>query len=117
MGDNRWRNVASWTNEYGAFPFDLIKERDIQMFVATTLHVDLHQESRDCLCLSHDYKRNHLAVWEMNKVRCKGLKRSVSPHWTSMHAKGDVKGVPQPIYMRVNFNNNRAYNAALQKHI
>ncbi|KAH1100955.1 hypothetical protein GYH30_035870 [Glycine max] len=36
--------------------------------------------------------RNHLVVLEMKMVNHEALRKSVSPHWTSMHAaKGDVK--------------------------
>lgn len=56
-----------------------------------------------CLCLSHDYKRTRLAIWQMKefgveksrtplkKVSYEHLQISTSSSWMAMHANGDVR--------------------------
>eukprot|EP00256_Glycine_max_P043999 XP_006595349.2 F-box/kelch-repeat protein At3g23880 [Glycine max] len=133
LGDNCWRKIATWTDflraihtkglfmsntlnwvgrlytthQNAIFSFDIRKET----YRYLSLPVDVDVLSDDtvigvlggCLCLSHDYKRTRLAIWQMKefgveksrtplkKVSYEHLQISTSSSWMAMHANGDVR--------------------------
>ncbi|RZB72007.1 F-box protein CPR1, partial [Glycine soja] len=133
LGDNCWRKIATWTDflraihtkglfmsntlnwvgrlytthQNAIFSFDIRKET----YRYLSLPVDVDVLSDDtvigvlggCLCLSHDYKRTRLAIWQMKefgveksrtplkKVSYEHLQISTSSSWMAMHANSDVR--------------------------
>lgn len=74
-----WIAELSTTNQYAVFSFDLRKETYRYLSLPVDVDVDVAFDVPNigdymgCLCLSHNFKGAHLAVWQMKEFGFKNL--------------------------------------------